>query len=198
MSTASRKLSPPDWNRLGSLGNSLLSRRSVRKFEPESIPEEDLSLLLASACGVSDEAEGLRTAPSGGACYPLDLYIVTEKGVEEYLPEAHSLVLIKAGDLRGKLALSSYRQTFIAAAPAVFVLCADYPKIISRYRERGVRYALLEAGHIAQNLHLAAVSLGYGSVAVGAFEDEAVTGLLGVAGRGEVIYIIPVGRTLMK
>ncbi|MEE8319787.1 MAG: SagB/ThcOx family dehydrogenase, partial [bacterium] len=184
VNSGSRKLPPPDWDRLGPLSESLLERRSVRSYSTETITEEDLSLLLASACGISDPVNGLRTAPSGGATYPLDLYVVSETGVEEYVPEDHSLVVIKEGDTRSSLAHHSYRQSFIARAPVTFVICADYPRITSRYRDRGIRYAILEAGHIAQNIHLACVSLGYGSVAVGAYDDDDVANALGIEGRG--------------
>lgn len=194
MNSGSRKLPPPDWDRLGPLSESLLERRSVRSYSPETITEEDLSLLLASACGISDPVNGLRTAPSGGATYPLDLYVVSETGVEEYVPEDHSLVVIKEGDTRSSLAHHSYRQSFIARAPVTFVICADYPRITSRYRDRGIRYAILEAGHIAQNIHLACVSLGYGSVAVGAYDDDDVANALGIEGRGHVIYLITAGK----
>ncbi len=193
MNSGSRKLPPPDWDRLGPLSESLLERRSVRSYSTETITEEDLSLLLASACGISDPVNGLRTAPSGGATYPLDLYVVSETGVEEYVPEDHSLVVIKEGDTRSSLAHHSYRQSFIARAPVTFVICADYPRITSRYRDRGIRYAILEAGHIAQNIHLACVSLGYGSVAVGAYDDDDVANALGIEGRGHVIYLITAG-----
>ena len=194
MSSGSRKLPPPDWDRLGPLGESLLERRSVSSYSPETITEEDLSLLLASACGISDPVNSLRTAPSGGATYPLDLYVVSETGVEEYVPEDHSLVVIKEGDTRSSLAHHSYRQSFMARAPLTFVICADYPRITSRYRDRGIRYAILEAGHIAQNIHLACVSLGYGSVAVGAYDDDDVANALGIEGRGHVIYLITAGK----
>ena len=194
MSSGSRKLPPPDWDRLGPLSESLLERRSVRSYSTETITEEDLSLLLASACGISDPVNGLRTAPSGGATYPLDLYVVSETGVEEYVPEDHSLVVIKEGDTRSSLAHHSYRQSFIARAPVTFVICADYPRITSRYRDRGIRYAILEAGHIAQNIHLACVSLGYGSVAVGAYDDDDVANALGIEGRGHVIYLVTAGK----
>ncbi len=194
MNSGSRKLPPPDWDRLGPLGESLLERRSVRSYSPETITEEDLSLLLASACGISDPVNSLRTAPSGGATYPLDLYVVSETGVEEYVPEDHSLVVIKEGDTRSSLAHHSYRQSFIARAPVTFVICADYPRITSRYRDRGIRYAILEAGHIAQNIHLACVSLGYGSVAVGAYDDDDVANALGIEGRGHVIYLVTAGK----
>ena len=194
MNSGSRKLPPPDWDRLGPLSESLLERRSVRSYSPETITEEDLSLLLASACGISDPVNSLRTAPSGGATYPLDLYVVSETGVEEYVPEDHSLVVIKEGDTRSSLAHHSYRQSFIARAPVTFVICADYPRITSRYRDRGIRYAILEAGHIAQNIHLACVSLGYGSVAVGAYDDDDVANALGIEGRGHVIYLVTAGK----
>ena len=197
MNSGSRKLPPPDWDRLGPLGESLLERRSVRSYSPETITEEDLSLLLASACGISDPVNSLRTAPSGGATYPLDLYVVSETGVEEYVPEDHSLVVIKEGDTRSSLAHHSYRQSFIARAPVTFVICADYPRITSRYRDRGIRYAILEAGHIAQNLALAATGLDLGSCQIGALYDDEVNELVGVDGTEEsVVYMSAVGSPM--
>ncbi|UCF30060.1 MAG: SagB/ThcOx family dehydrogenase [bacterium] len=192
MSRAARQLPPPLWQRLGALGDALVGRRSVRRFSSDGISDEDLSLLLASAGGITDPVRGLRSAPSGGACYPLEIYLVSKHGVEQYVPERNSLIPAKGADVRADLARHSYNQSFLADAPVTVAICAEYPRITGRYGRRGIRYAILEAGHVAQNLHLAAQALGYGSVAVGAYDDEGVKEALGVA--GDVLYLIPVGR----
>lgn len=192
MSSRPRDLPPPQWDRLGSLGDVLLRRRSVRRYLQDALSDEDLSLLLASASGITDRARGLRSAPSGGACYPLDIYLVSGQGVERYIPEVHALMSIVESDVRADLARNSYNQSFLAQAPVTVAICADYKRITGRYGQRGIRYAILEAGHVAQNVHLAAEALGCGSVAVGAFDDEGVRETLGVD--GDVLYLIPVGK----
>ncbi|UCG37675.1 MAG: SagB/ThcOx family dehydrogenase [bacterium] len=187
----SRRLPHPQWERLGNLGQALEERRSIRSFSRKQLEEGTISIILAAANGVTDTGQGLRTAPSGGACYPLDTYLVSAAGVEEYVPEEHSLTTVRESDVRAELARHAYQQACLAEAPVTVAICADYHRITGRYGRRGIRYAILEAGHIAQNIHLAAASLGLGSVAVGAFDDDSVAAALGV--EGSPLYLIPVG-----
>jgi len=92
-----------------------------------------------------------------------------------------------------QLALYSLSQNFIYEAPLNIIICVDFPKIISGYGERGKRYALIEVGHCAQNVHLEAVSLGLGSVPIGAFRDKKILNLLRLPENLDPIYIIPIG-----
>ncbi len=193
-------LPPPEWERLGPLGVAITRRRSLRRFSPSPIPAHDLSLLLASAYGVTSPRGGLRAVPSGGSTYPLELYVVGGEttlggaGVFRYLPREHALERARKGDLRAALARAAHRQPFVAQAPLSVLLAADYPRITESYGRRGLRYALLEAGHVAQNLLLAATGLGMGGVPVGAFDEDAVHALLGIP--QEPVYLVPVGFPL--
>ena len=101
--------------------------------------------------------------------------------------------LVSKSDLRGSLADAALGQEAVSQAPVDIVICAVYRRITGKYGQRGVRYAHIEVGHIAQNIHLEAVALGLGSVAIGAFEEEAVKRVLSLPAEHEPLYIIPVG-----
>jgi len=114
-----------------------------------------------------------------------------EPGIYRYLYYDHSLVQVAAGDRREQLAAAALCQGFIAEAPTSIVLAAEYERTTARYRERGIRYVHMEAGHVAQNICLQATALGLGSVIVGAFEDENVKELLEI--EEEPLMIVPFG-----
>jgi SagB-type dehydrogenase family enzyme len=101
--------------------------------------------------------------------------------------------VIKEDDLRASLAGAALHQDSISQAPIDIVICAVYERATLKYGQRGIRYAHIEAGHIAQNIHLQAVALGLGSVPIGAFSDEEVKGVLSLPKEEEALYIIPVG-----
>lgn len=139
--------------------------------------------------------QGLRTAPSAGALYPLRLYLVTREGVHRYLPEMHALEpAVRADDLRAPLAAAALGQDWLAQAPLVVLITAVPGRLRRRYGERAERYAWIEAGHAAQNIHLQAVALGLVSTPVGAFDDDAVAGLLGLSDAERPLYLIAVGH----
>jgi SagB-type dehydrogenase family enzyme len=110
-----------------------------------------------------------------------------------YRPESHSLTLLRPGDIRRELAEASLHQEFIAQAPAVIAIGASPGTTTFRYGSRGHRYVLMEAGHAGQNISLMAVSLGLGSVLIGAFEDDRLSALLGLSPEEEILYLVPVG-----
>ncbi|RPJ48382.1 MAG: SagB/ThcOx family dehydrogenase, partial [Candidatus Latescibacterota bacterium] len=97
-------------------------------------------------------------------------------------------------DLREELAAAAHNQDWVAEAPASLVICADYDRTTNQYGERGVRYADMEAGHVAQNVHLQAAALGLGSAPIGAFHDRAVQELLALPENEEPLYILPIGK----
>jgi SagB-type dehydrogenase family enzyme len=175
-----------------SLEDVLASRRSVRAFRDEPIAAIDVAQLLWAAQGVTD-AEGGRTAPSAGALYPLELYVVDGAGASRYLPAEHALVSVAEGDLRHALGEAA-GQDAVLGAPAVFVLAGVEARTAARYGDRAERYVQLEAGHAAQNLLLQATALGLGAVPIGAFEDAAVARALGLADGERPLYLIPVGH----
>lgn len=187
------KLCSPETKGTMSLEEALAKRRSVRIFKEGALPLEQLSQLLWAAQGITEKDKGYRTAPSAGAIFPMELYVLTKDGFYHYKPFSHSLELISENDLRNSLSKAAFSQSSLAEAQADFVICAVYEKIKSRYGLRGERYAYMEAGHIAQNIHLQAVALELGSVPIGAFEDDEVKKTLNLPEGIEPLYIIPVG-----
>lgn len=177
-----------------SLEEAIYKRRSKRSYTDNELTIEEIGQLLWSVQGITDERRGFRSAPSAGALYPLEVYLVSSDGFYLYLPEAHKLKRISSEDLRRPLARAALRQGCVAEAPIDIVICAVYKRITSKYGERGIQYTHIEVGHAAQNLHLEAVALGLGSVPIGAFSDEAVKKALNLPKDHEPIYIIPVGH----
>uniref|UniRef100_A0A7C6A9Z0 SagB/ThcOx family dehydrogenase n=1 Tax=candidate division WOR-3 bacterium TaxID=2052148 RepID=A0A7C6A9Z0_UNCW3 len=191
------KLPEPKYSSKISVEEALKSRRSVRSYKNEPLTIEEVSQLLWAAQGKTAEWGG-RTAPSAGATYPLDTYLVCGRvnglaaGVYKYDPQEHSIEMIKEKDVRTDLAGAAWGQSFIAKAPITIVLTAIYRRTTARYGERGIRYVHMEVGHVGQNIHLQCETMGLGTVMVGAFSDERVKEILGV--KAEPLYIIPVGR----
>jgi SagB-type dehydrogenase family enzyme len=173
-------------------------RRSVRRYKDKKLSESVISRLLWAAQGISSGG-GLRTSPSAGALYPLEVHVVTggegelEPGVYRYIPEGHTLLREIAGDVREKLSKAALSQPMIRYAPVSFVISAVYARITGKYGSRGLRYAHMEAGHAAQNVCLLGVELGIGTCTVGAFEDEEVKNVLKLPGNEEPLYILPLG-----
>jgi len=182
-----------------SLEQSLLQRRSVRDYTGEPLTLAEVSQLLWSAQGITD-ARGFRTAPSAGALYPLEVYVVAGNvrgltpGVYRYEPDGHRLLRLMDGDKRAGLADAALGQGSVEAGAADFVITGVYERTTAKYGDRGIRYVHLEAGHAAQNLCLQATALGLGTVTVGAFQDDEVMRLLNLPGNETPLYIIPVGR----
>jgi len=174
-------------------------RRSVREFAQEPLPLAAVSQLLWAAQGITDPPDG-RTAPSAGALYPLEVYLVAgavsglRPGVYHYEPRRHRLVLESAGDRRAGVADAALGQDWVGEAPAIVVLAAVYQRTARKYGERAPRYVHIEAGHAAQNVYLQAGALGLGTTMVGAFRDEKLTGVLGLPAQVKPLGLLPVGR----
>ena len=184
-----------------SVEKAIQQRRTIRDFKetPLSIPH--LAQLLWAAQGITDPKGVGRSAPSGGARYPLDIYlIVGKKGVEglgegvyHYAPENHSISSMNKKDLRREIGSASLGQMWMAGASVMFVITAEYRRITGRYGDRGIRYAQIEAGHVGQNLFLQAEALGLGAGIVGAFNDTEVVKVMGIPRQHEPLLIMPVG-----
>ncbi len=186
---------PPDL----SVARAIEQRRSLRDYAGRPLVAGELSWLLGAATGISSPG-GLRAAPSAGAQYPIETYVVAarvegiEPGIYHYAPADHALERVRGGAFGGDLVIAGLGQEFLGQAPVVLVLSAIFPRLGWRYRERAYRYALLEAGHIGQNIYLAAEAAGLGTCAVGAFFDDAVNRLLDVDGVEEAaLILLPVG-----
>ena len=133
--------------------------------------------------------------------YPVDLYLAANSieglspGIYRYRPQEHSLDVVREGDFRNQLSLASLSQGVVARASAVLVMAGVFQRSRQKYGERSYRYVLIECGHIAQNVYLAATSMGLGACAVGAFLDDEVNGLLGLDGEEEAaLYLVCVGN----
>ena len=178
-----------------SLEEVLSQRRSTREFIPGPLSERQLSQLLWAAQGITS-SEGYRTAPSAGALYPLEVYVVLPAGFYHYDPARHRLDRISREDLRPALCHAAVEQQAIREAEAVFVMTAVYERTSQKYgTARSGRYVHLEAGHAAQNLLLEAVALGLGAVPMGAFHDAEVQKALSLPRNHEPLYLIPAGKT---
>lgn len=186
-----------------SLEEAIKKRRSVRTYSEKALTLEEISQLLFAAQGITGEYYGqpLRSAPSAGALYPIEIYLVVgnvknlKPGIYHYAVLEHSLELLKEGDFRKKLRSAALDQEMVEDAAVTFILTTIWERVTHKYEERGYRYAYIEAGHISQNIYLQATSLGLGSVSVGAFFDDKVNKLLEIDGEKEsAIYLHPVGR----
>jgi SagB-type dehydrogenase family enzyme len=176
-----------------SLEEAISNRRSVRAFTDEPVSWQDISQLLWAAQGITD-SRGLRTAPSAGALYPLEVYVALPDGVYHYLPQGHVAESVSVRDARRELWEAGLQQEPLRQAPAVFVLVAVYERTEAKYGERAERYVELEAGHAAQNLLLQAVVLNLGAVPIGAFHDDQVQAALPLPPDHRPLYLIPVGH----
>ena len=184
-----------------SLAEAIARRWSVRRYGREPLPYSHLSKVLWAAQGITD-TYGLRAAPSAGATYPLEVFVLigrdsvdgVDEGLYHYDVEGHSLLRYKSGDLRRQLSIAALGQEFIAEAPVDIVICALYERTSWRYGKRAERYVHMEAGYVGENIHLQAVPLGLAAVMVGAFSDEDVSKALDVGKEVNPLYIIPVGK----
>jgi SagB-type dehydrogenase family enzyme len=192
------KLPPPERGQRSdiSLEETLAKRRSIRSFTAAKLSWEEIGQLLWAAQGITEKSEGLRTAPSAGALYPLEMYVVMEAGVYHYQPRDHQLQRTLESNVRNELCRAALGQECVKGAPAVFVIAGVFERTAWKYGERGQRYVHIEVGHAAQNLLLQATALGLGAVPVGAFHDEQVEKLLKLPRDQRVLYLIPVGWPL--
>lgn len=182
-----------------SVEEALSARRSIRDYSGEPLTLQEVSQLLWAAQGITD-ARGFRTAPSAGALYPLEVYIVVgyvedlSEGVYKYKPDGHEIDKILDGDKRSELAKAALGQACVKEAAMDVVITAAYDRTTAKYGERGTRYVLLEAGHAAQNLCLQATAMDLGLVTVGAFYDDQVEEVLNLPEEEQPLYIIPIGK----
>lgn len=181
-----------------SLEASIRERRSVREFSDRPLSLADAGQLLWAAQGVTSR-DGGRAAPSAGALYPLELYLVAANieslpaGVYRYRPRGHRLQHLVDGDLRNALAQAALGQAWVRRAPAVLVIAAVYERSERKYGQRARRYTRIEVGHVAQNVYLQAAALGLGTVIVGAFDDAEVQQLLELPGDHAPLALMPTG-----
>ena len=186
---------------------ALANRRSRRRFQNRELSAEQLSQILWAAYGISEPIPGnpqlrggLRTSPSAGALYPLEIYAVVgnvagiEAGVYKYVSEEHKIIRTIDKDIRGELSEAALGQAMVRDASVTVVYSAVFSRITARYGERGrERYVFIELGHSAQNIYLQAEALGLGTCAIGAFTDGSVSELLKLPTEEQPLYLMPIG-----
>jgi SagB-type dehydrogenase family enzyme len=197
------QLEPPQREGGRALWEVLQSRRSIRRFTAEPLRKSELSQLLWAAQGITKVFQGreFRTAPSAGALYPVETYLVAnavtdvEPGVYHYAVDRHELDQLRVGDFRLAVARAALDQEMAYHANVVFIWTALFARSKWKYKQRAYRYVYLDAGHIAQNVALAAVALELGSCQIGALYDDEVNAVIGVDGIEEsVVYMTVVGK----
>ena len=184
-----------------SLEKTIKTRRTIRSFTSQQLTLDQFSQLLWAAYGTTEDRGYKRAAASAGALYPMDIYaVIGENGVKginagvyHYEPIGHSVSLVLHSDHSKEVARASLGQMWMARAPLNLVITAEYVRITGRYGDRGVRYAMIEAGHIGQNIFLQAEAVGLGAGIVGAYRDEDVIMALGIPRSHEPLLIMPVG-----
>jgi SagB-type dehydrogenase family enzyme len=182
---------------------TVAGRRSIRDFADNALYFDELVLLLFATQGITEKLDDnlFRAAPSAGALYPVETYIMVNRvaglvpGIYHLNVRKQSLELIRLGELGSLLAMAALGQNMISNSAATFIWTGIAGRSTGKYHERAYRYIYLEAGHIGQNLCLAAAALGLGCCTIGAFFDSEVNDIIGVDGESETaVYLSAVGR----
>ncbi|MEE9443617.1 MAG: SagB/ThcOx family dehydrogenase [candidate division Zixibacteria bacterium] len=183
--------------------NAIESRKSIRKFDTGELTFKEISTILLTADGITHERNGIamRSAPSGGALYPIEIYLYAhainslEQGLYHFQVSDSSLEFIKSGDFNADFHEFANNQNSVGASPATIILTARFDRSTRKYADRGYRYTYMEGGAICQNIYLACTALNLGTVSVGAFDDDRLNEFLAVDGLHEAaLLIFPIGR----
>ncbi len=184
------------------VGYALEKRTSCRDYEKKSISLQELANILWAAQGqVSKSFNQRRTAPSAGATFPLEVFVVVRKegvdgldqGIYQYNPGEHTLQKLGGKDVTQDLVKACFNQEFMQNAGVNLLIAADYRRTIERYASRGERYVIMEAGSVTQNIALEAVELNLGTVIIGAFDDDGVKNIFELE-KWMPLAVMPIGR----
>ncbi len=179
--------------------DAIAKRRSARNFSRGSLSLPQLSRLLYSSSGITGKSgkdSGFRAAPSAGALYPIETYVVVfdvdgmDPGIYHYVPSRHKLELVREGNFHNDFISAALYQDMAGRCDLLYVLTAVFRRVTWKYGDRGYRYAYIEAGAISENIYLQATSLGLTSVLIGAFFDDKVSELIGIDGRKEAPILL--------
>jgi len=199
---------PRKWAKMKlSLASAILTRTSVRHFSPCRLTLREVSTLLHYAYGITRHNQGtdfprpFRVVPSGGALYPLEIFLHSPgiqnhpAGLYHYNPTKHCLRHIRQGDETKTLSQLVVFPDLVIGSSLVIFLTAVFERSTFKYGDRGYRFVLLETGHVAQNLNVVSNGLGLGSVNIGGFYDREIDEFLGLDGiTHSTIYIISIGK----
>jgi len=186
-----------------SLAEVQARRRSIREYSGRALTLNELSQLLHGATGITDRRDAtlaFRSVPSSGALYPLEIYPIVfdvaglAPGVYHYDVRRHRLNLLRTDDVRAAVFQAGLSQEMFRTAPLVLVITGLFPRVQFKYVDRSYRYIMLEAGHLGQNVYLAATALNLAPCGVGAFFDDDFNRIVGVDGREEMtVFVMCVG-----
>jgi len=194
-----------------SIEKTLATRRSIRDFRNVPMSLSMLSQLVWAAQGVTRKEDapqgwmwgpwpgGKRTAPSAGAMYPLELYVVAgnveglKPGIFKYQSQTHGLAVVSEGNRRSQMSTRGPGQKWIEGAPVLFVVAGVPARLEPRFGDRSARYLHFEVGHVVENICLQAVALGLGGTVVGSFVDAVVKQIVGMPEEESPLAIVPVG-----
>ena len=194
------ELPAPNYKSNTSVEEALQKRRSVREYSKEPLSLFEISQILWAAQGITDNGYGRRTAPSAGALYPIELYLVAAnvkdltRGIYKYDPRRNTLKKTIEGDKRIEVSNAALRQDAIEKSSAIVLITAIYERTSVKYGKRTERYVNMEVGHVGQNIYLQAVSLGLGTVMMGAFNDDALKKVLNLPANEFPLAIYPLGK----
>lgn len=183
-----------------SVEEAINNRRSRRSYSQEPVLLDEISQLCWAAQGITQKTYGFRAAPSAGALYPIEIFLVVgnsdlEQGIYHYRCTDHVLELVKKGDHREDLCRASVGQEWVKNAALNVVITGVFSRTETKYGERGrKRYVYMEAGHVAENIYLQAESLSLATVSVGAFYDDDVREILSLSEEYAPIYVMPIGH----
>ncbi|MDD4163107.1 MAG: SagB/ThcOx family dehydrogenase [Methanothrix sp.] len=189
------------------LRSAIESRRSIREYARDPLTLQELAYLLWCTQGIVQRHEPyatFRNVPSAGGRHAFETYLQVnrvsdlEPGLYRYLAFSHRLMAIEiSSDMADRLTQACLRQDMVRDSAVTFIWSCVIYRMAWRYSERAYRYVHIDAGHVCQNLYLAAEQINCGACAIGAFDDELMAGLLGIDGREEfVVYCATVGRKL--
>ena len=195
------KLPPHQSKGTMTVEEALEKRRSRRGYSDAPLMLKDVAQILWAAQGITHRRGGLRTAPSAGALYPLEIYLISGNvegltaGLYRYQPVGHKLIFLKDGDLRDKLSWAVLFQNWIQSAPAIVVISAVYQRTEEKYETMAKRYVHMEVGHVSQNIYLQATSRNLETVFVGAFADKQIQKILKLPRDHIPVGLMPLGQS---
>ena len=196
------KLPAPCLDSKVSLEKALHKRRSIRNYSDNSLSISNVSQILWAAQGITKKRGGLRTAPSAGALYPIELYIAVGKvkglsqGLYKYNPQKHTILKVMEGDIREKLSNAALKQSCIRRGAVNIIIAGVYKRTALKYGKRAEQYVLMECGAVSQNIYLQSYALNLGTVLVGAFNDDALKSILKLPEDEYPLGIMPIGENI--
>jgi len=187
------QLTEPELEGTLTFEQALVKRRDVTQFSPQPLKPAQISQLAWAGQGITDPQRGLRTAPSEGLTYPLELYFATQDGLSVYRAAKHSMEQTSEQDIRATLAAATSQRDTVSGAGCDIIIVGYVRKLADRFGNKARAFALLEAGHVAQNIQLQAVCLELGSATVANFDAMAVRNICKISRDLEPLCIVSVG-----